>query len=66
MIATPAKTRYGLEEVETTLLDILRDGLGHGFSEFSVTIETGKAGNRRVFIQAGNSHVFYVDVEELR
>jgi hypothetical protein len=43
----------------------VRDGLGHGFFELSVTCEVVKEGKRRLTIKAGKSYQFIIAQEEV-
>jgi hypothetical protein len=43
----------------------VRDGLGHGFFELSITCEVIKDGKRRLTIKAGKSYQFVIPEQEL-
>jgi hypothetical protein len=44
---------------------IVVEGLRHGFFDYSIACETGKAGKRQLVIRAGKSHKFIIPQEEL-
>jgi hypothetical protein len=44
----------------------VRDGLGHGFFELSVTCEVIKEGKRRLTIKVGKSYQFIIAEHELK
>ena len=47
------------------LQDLLRDGLRHGFFEYSISCETGPSKRRFVMIRAGKSERFVIPEEAL-
>jgi hypothetical protein len=45
--------------------ELVRDGLRHGFFEFTITCETGQGRRREVLIRAGKSERFVIPEEAL-
>lgn len=48
-----------------SLIDVVLDGLNHGFFDYSISCEVGNKGKRMVVIKAGKSHRFTIPEEEL-
>jgi hypothetical protein len=53
--------RQALQKLESEV----REGLGHGFFELSVTCEVVKDGKRRLTIKSGKSYQFVIPAQEL-
>jgi len=53
--------RQALQKLESEV----REGLGHGFFELSVSCEVIKGGKRRLTIKAGKSYQFVIPAQEL-
>ena len=60
------KDEHELQRAFQKLESEIRDGLGHGFFELSVSCEVIKDGKRRLTIKAGKSFQFIVLEEEVR
>ncbi len=54
-----------LEQVLEHVEREIREGLGHGFFDFSVSCEIGNGKRRQVTIKAGRSHRFTIPEEEI-
>jgi hypothetical protein len=52
--------RQALQKLESEV----REGLGHGFFELSVSCEVIKDGKRRLTIKAGKSYQFVIPAQE--
>jgi len=53
------------QEALDSLIDVVLDGLNHGFFDYSISCEVGSKGKRMVVIKAGKSHRFTIPEEEL-
>jgi hypothetical protein len=60
------REEHELQRAFQKLESEIRDGLGHGFFELSVSCEVIKDGKRRLNIKAGKSFHFIVSEEEVR
>jgi len=47
------------------VVDELREGLLHGFFDYSMSCEVVRGGKRRFTLRAGKSHRFVIPEEEL-
>jgi hypothetical protein len=47
------------------VIEVVRDGLGHGFFECKITAEVVQGRKRSLTIQAGKSHRFVIEESEL-
>jgi len=61
VLAAESEMGRALRKLESEV----RDGLGHGFFEFSITCEVIKDGKRRLTIKAGKSYQFVIPEQEL-
>jgi hypothetical protein len=52
----PLELQRALEKLEAEI----RDGLRHGFFEYTITGEVIQGGKRRVLIKAGKSYLFII------
>jgi hypothetical protein len=52
-------------EAVDRLLQVLLDGLRHGFFDYSISCEVGNKGRRQLVIRAGKSHKFTIPEDEL-
>jgi hypothetical protein len=63
----PAKihtSHAATERAMRRLMAELRDGLRHGFFEFTIRCETVSQGRRRLELRAGKSYQFVIPAEE--
>jgi len=58
-------TSRELDEALGLLVNQIREGLSHGFFEYSVRCEIAKGGKRQLTIGAGKSHRFLIGEEEI-
>ena len=54
-----------LESAMERVVDELREGLLHGFFDYSMSCEVVRGGKRRFTLRAGKSHRFVIPEEEL-
>ncbi len=57
---TPELDRAELEAVTRKLVEVVEEGLEHGFFEYSVTGEIVKGGVRCITVKAGKSYRFKI------
>jgi hypothetical protein len=55
---------FELEQALRRLETEVREGLQHGFFDFSITCEVIKGGKRRLTIKAGKSYQFVIPAQE--
>ena len=60
---TPSESE--LESAMERVVDELREGLLHGFFDYSMSCEVVRGGKRRFTLRAGKSHRFVIPEEEL-
>ena len=61
----PTLSESELESAMARVVDELREGLLHGFFDYSMSCEVVRGGKRRFTLRAGKSHRFVIPEEEL-
>jgi len=59
------KHRHTADNVIAFLSERIREDLRHGFFKYSITCEIVNFENRRVVVDAGTSHRFFISKEDL-
>ena len=57
--------RESLSAARQLIEAVLRDGLRHGFFEYTITCDIVSSGRRQLTIRAGKSHKFFIPESEL-
>lgn len=65
MNATPPKLKSEMQKAAQKLLQVIQDGMKHGFFEYTITCEMVNKRKRQLTIKAGKSHKFKIPEEEL-
>ena len=52
-------------EALNRLIDVVMDGLRHGFFDYSISCDVANQGKRQMVIRAGKSHKFTIPEEDL-
>ena len=66
MVNSVHPLEHELQRALRKLESEVREGLGHGFFELSVTCEVIKDGKRRLTIRAGKSYQFVIPEQEVK